>query len=154
MNTKRNPDLITPEGAIRGNMYIRKHVNNDPENDDTQSEGNQKKVQEAGSSDEEKAGAQIDDMFAKLKSQTSRYFLEQNITIKCLRCREFGHMARECPNDRTRLNCILCGKDTHDSFECTEKLCFKCNRLGHKASDCKEKNVIRCMACGQVGHEQ
>ena len=57
MNTKRNPDLITPEGAIRGNMYIRKHVTNDPENDDTQSEGNQKKAQEAGSSDEEKAGA-------------------------------------------------------------------------------------------------
>ena len=154
MNTKRNPDLITPEGAIRGNMYIRKHVNNDPENDDTQSEGNQKKVQEVGSSVEEKADAQIDDMFAKLKSQTSRYFFEQNITIKCLRCREFGHMARECPNDRTRLNCILCGKDTHDSFECTEKLCFKCNKLGHKASDCKEKNVIKCMVCGQVGHEQ
>ena len=44
MNTKRNPDLITPEGAIRGNMYIRKHVTNDPENEDTQSEGNHKKI--------------------------------------------------------------------------------------------------------------
>ena len=57
MNTKRNPDLITPEGAIRGNMYIRKHVTDDPENDDMQSESNNKKVQEVGSSDEEKAGA-------------------------------------------------------------------------------------------------
>ena len=54
MNTKRNPDLITPEGAIRGNMYIRKHVTDDPENDDMQSKVNKKKVQEVGSSDEEK----------------------------------------------------------------------------------------------------
>ena len=76
MNTKRNPDLITPEGSIRGNMYIRKHVTGDPENDGTQSDDNQKNAQQADSSDEEKAGAQIDDMFAKMKSQVSRYFLE------------------------------------------------------------------------------
>jgi hypothetical protein len=30
----------------------------------------------------------------------------------------------------------LCGKDTHDSFSCTEKICFKCNKVGHLAINC------------------
>ena len=53
--------------------------------------------------------------------------MDLNPTIKCRRCGEFGHMMRECPNERKRLNCILCGSDGHESFECNAKLCFKCN---------------------------
>lgn len=63
-------------------------------------------------------------------------------------------MARECPNERSRLNCILCGKDTHDSFDCHEKLCFKCNKAGHIANDCEEKNITKCSLCNQIGHSQ
>lgn len=95
-----------------------------------------------------------DDAFSKLKNQISRYFNETNPTIKCRNCKEFGHFARECPNERSRMNCILCGKDTHDSFECNEKLCFKCNKVGHKASECKETDVVKCLVCGQIGHQQ
>jgi len=29
INTKRNPDLIIPGGAIKGNMYFRKHIDTD-----------------------------------------------------------------------------------------------------------------------------
>lgn len=94
----------------------------------------------------------FDDMFSKLKNQQSRYYIESNPTIKCRNCREFGHMARECPNEHKRLSCILCGKDTHDSFDCHEKLCFKCNKAGHIASECTEKNVTKCILCNQVGH--
>ena len=61
-------------------------------------------------------------------------------------------MARDCPNERKGLSCILCGKDDHDSFDCREKLCFKCNKSGHIASECTEKNVVKCILCGQVGH--
>ncbi len=75
-----------------------------------------------------------DDAFEKMKNQTARYFLESNPTIKCRNCMEYGHMARECSNRTKRPNCILCGKDTHDSFSCTEKSCFKCNKIGHLAS--------------------
>ena len=106
----------------------------------------------ASETNQEDEDACDDDMYAKLKQQQGRYYIEANPTIKCRNCKEFGHMARECPNERKGLSCILCGKDGHDSFECREKLCFKCNKSGHIASECTEKNVVKCALCGQVGH--
>ena len=43
--------------------------------------------------------------------------------MRCKNCGESGHWARDCPNETKRAACILCGKDTHDSFSCTEKIC-------------------------------
>ena len=126
-------------------MYFKQRV------DEIKADNNEKINElshEASESDPE------DDAFSKLKNQVSRYFNDTNPTIKCRNCKEFGHIARECPNERSRLNCILCGKDTHDSFECNEKLCFKCNKVGHKASECKETDVVKCLVCGQIGHQQ
>jgi len=34
INAKRNPDLIIPGGAIKGNMYFRRHI--DPEKGDSE----------------------------------------------------------------------------------------------------------------------
>ena len=34
INTKRNPDLIIPGGAIKGNMYFRKHLTETSERDE------------------------------------------------------------------------------------------------------------------------
>lgn len=51
-----------------------------------------------------------------------------------------------------RDTCILCGKDTHVSYECTEKMCFKCNKVGHQAKDCKETDIIKCSKCNHIGH--
>ena len=84
---------------------------------------------------------QSDDDYKKLKQKVARYYADDNPTIKCRNCKQFGHFGKDCPNERLRLNCILCGKDTHDSFECSEKLCFKCNQVGHKASECVSKDI-------------
>jgi hypothetical protein len=136
-STKRNPDLLIPGGTLKGNMYFQSKASGKKDDAD--------KSAEASESDD-------DDAFSKLKNQISRYFIESNPTIKCRNCKEFGHFARECPNERKGLNCILCGKDTHDSFDCNEKLCFKCNKVGHKANECKETDVVKCLLCGQIGH--
>lgn len=39
VNAKRNPDLIIPGGAIKGNMYFRRHV--DPDKDEPQANDSQ-----------------------------------------------------------------------------------------------------------------
>ena len=93
-------------------------------------------------------------MYSRMQNQMARYYTESNPTIKCRNCRQFGHMARECPNERSRPNCILCGSDKHDSVDCTAKLCFKCNQVGHKANECTKTDVMKCAACGQIGHER
>lgn len=88
------------------------------------------------------------------KQNQARYFLGENPLLKCKNCGENGHWARECPNETKRAACILCGKDTHDSFSCTEKICFKCNKVGHLAINCMETNVIKCNRCGLNGHKE
>lgn len=98
LNTRRNPDLIFPGGAIRGNMYFRKDVNENAKEAEKESQDDKQPAVE--SSDEDKANTVVDDMFSKLQGQTSRYYLASNPTIKCYRCKEFGHMTRECPNER------------------------------------------------------
>ena len=45
---------------------------------------------------------------------------EENPALKCHNCRQFGHLSKECPNETKRATCILCGKDSHDSFDCNE----------------------------------
>jgi len=98
-----------------------------------------------------------DDYYQKMKQQEARYFRpDHNPTIKCRNCKEFGHMSRECPNEwrSAKLNCILCGKDGHDSFDCNEKLCFKCNEIGHKASECRTNDIVKCGKCHNVGHRE
>ena len=145
LNTKRNPDLLIPGGALKGNMYFKRTIRQKEE--EGQLEQSESGVPATSETNQEEEGEGFDDMFSKLKNQQSRYYIESNPTIKCRNCKEFGHMARECPNEHKRLSCILCGKDTHDSFDCTEKLCFKCNKAGHIASECTEKNIVKCILC-------
>jgi cellular nucleic acid-binding protein len=81
-----------------------------------------------------------------------RYFQDVNPTLKCNHCANFGHFARDCPNERQKMNCNICGQDTHKSFECDQRMCFRCNKVGHKVYECKETNTSRCERCGNVGH--
>lgn len=96
-----------------------------------------------------------DGAFDKLnKLKSTRYWAEENPTIKCHNCQQFGHISKGCPNETKKKSCILCGKDTHESFDCNEKMCFKCNKIGHQARDCIEKNVTLCTKCNHVGHDE
>ena len=74
-----------------------------------------------------------------------RYFgTDADITIKCRKCQQFGHMQRECFNDRPKRNCDFCGSEAHLSFECDQQMCFKCNNRGHKSFACTTEITEKC----------
>ena len=99
ISTKFNPDLLAPNGFIRGNTYFSK--NPVPKEDQ----------QEQSMTEEKSVLEEEDEDFEKLmKKQGSRYWGGDNPTIKCHNCRQFGHMAKECPNETYKGICILCGK--------------------------------------------
>ena len=60
------------------------------------------------------------------KSITSRYW-DKDITTKCYRCGQVGHIEPDCPNQAKPKPCPLCGKTGHDSWSCpNSKICFNC----------------------------
>lgn len=61
---------------------------------------------------------------------------------------------KDCTNEKVKPICILCGNNTHDSFDCDAKMCFRCNKVGHVVSACKEENLISCLKCGLNGHSE
>ena len=112
------------------------------------------------------------------RRKSSRYFTEADISTKCHRCGQVGHMAFECTNKRALRPCFMCGKLGHEARDCTEKVCYRCGQTGHIADDCTSKvrirrrgpsgiievcmdlrrsmnggmRDIRCMVCGGFGH--
>lgn len=96
----------------------------------------------------------------------------------CLACREKGHKAADCPNNRGANGnkakpavgiCYRCGSNKHNLARCKEPVdpdsplpyasCFVCNGTGHLASTCPQNaskgvypNGGSCKLCGQVTH--
>eukprot|EP00826_Nyctotherus_ovalis_P055888 TRINITY_DN7472_c0_g3_i4.p1 TRINITY_DN7472_c0_g3~~TRINITY_DN7472_c0_g3_i4.p1 ORF type:complete len:291 (-),score=96.22 TRINITY_DN7472_c0_g3_i4:53-925(-) len=86
-------------------------------------------------------------------SNQERYFTDKS-TIRCHKCREFGHMSMSCPNEQVLDKvCIYCGMHGHEQFDCPNRLCFKCNCPGHKAYECDRRNVKCCYSCNKPGHK-
>ena len=163
ISTRYNPDMIVggslgeTKTFIRGNEYFMEQpkpkVTDEREKSPEEGEFSEPEQPAKDDKDEAEDSEQSEfDRLQKVKGQ--RYWAQENITMKCHNCKQFGHMARECPNDTKRLNCILCGKDTHESFDCNEKMCFKCNKIGHQARDCNERDVVKCGKCNHVGHRE
>lgn len=150
LSARKNPDILLPNGNfLKGNMYFKRMVTADAPPEDSEKEEGQQ-----SSPEKEEEMEDDDDAFLKMKNQVVRYFIEENPTIKCRNCLQFGHFAKDCTNATKRPACILCGKESHDSFNCNEKLCFKCNKVGHIASACQERNIIQCNKCGMNGHKE
>ena len=154
ISTNCNPDLLVGQACgnssfIRGNLYFLKQQRS--EENSSQKEKEEKSSGEDSNDDDDSEDEELD---TKINSKNQRYWEEGNITIKCHNCRQFGHIARECPNETKLKSCILCGEDTHNSFDCNKKMCFKCNKVGHQAKDCTERNIVQCRKCNSMGHRE
>jgi len=94
-------------------------------------------------------------MGGKVKS----WYWEKDITTRCFRCGQVGHMSDTCPNEELPKPCTSCAKIGHDMYSCPlSKICFKCGVPGHINRDCPERRHIPrrlvCGICFLSGHDR
>lgn len=88
---------------------------------------------------------------------TSRYFVGRDISKKCFRCGQPGHMEAECSNAPLLKPCPLCAYTDHDLRSCPIKaVCFNCGIPGHVSKNCNQRRGMPpraiCSICYGVGH--
>jgi len=101
-------------------------------------------------------------------SSSSRYFIK-DITTKCFRCGQVGHVQGACTNPEKPKPCPLCTtllsaeNDTtghyHNLKACPlSKVCFNCGSPGHINKSCPYKKGahkrVVCTACLMEGHHR
>jgi len=89
---------------------------------------------------------------------TARYWVK-DISTKCYRCGQVGHIAEACPNAAILKPCPLCGAFDHDIRACPmSRVCFRCGVPGHINRDCSyRQNLPKRIVCGicfQSGHHR
>lgn len=68
--------------------------------------------------------------------------------MRCLRCDQPGHRARDCTQPKA---CYNCQEPGHDAKDCTKPVkCYICGQGGHTMARCPEKGTIpHCKICGE-----
>ncbi|XP_047476577.1 uncharacterized protein LOC125030535 [Penaeus chinensis] len=78
--------------------------------------------------------------------QRGRYFTRE---VRCTRCRQFGHLEKDCPRVP---HCHLCSQTGHTvRYMCPDNCCFRCG--GEPHGFCYNTSAaVRCHLCGFHGH--
>ncbi|KAK6337492.1 hypothetical protein TWF730_002891 [Orbilia blumenaviensis] len=95
--------------------------------------------------DPERFPADENENMARLKDAG---FVQESYVPWCSNCKERGHTARGCPQER----------QTRDPSEIPTVKCVNCDQEGHRARDCPQerkqrRNPNACRNCGEEGHE-
>lgn len=85
--------------------------------------------------------------------------LSKDISTVCFRCKQVGHIERDCTNPVSKKPCVLCGMTDHDFRACPNNIiCFNCGSPGHLSRDCTmRRGLPRRLVCGicfQSGHHR
>ena len=89
---------------------------------------------------------------------TGDRYWEEDITTKCFRCGQVGHIGAHCTNAPKVQPCPLCSKPDHDMRTCPVRVvCFNCGIPGHESRFCNQSQKRMpprriCTVCFQSGH--
>ncbi|CAG9312368.1 unnamed protein product [Blepharisma stoltei] len=90
------------------------------------------------------------------KTQMSSKDFEKNeeATLFCTKCYEYGHMEYKCIHKIRKFPCIFCSDKDHRHGQCYQVTCHKCKGIGHPARLCNSKFYLSCKICKMIGHTQ
>ncbi|CAN6372521.1 unnamed protein product [Urochloa humidicola] len=102
-----------------------------------------------------------DNMVLQKLLRIPRYFDPgETLLDTCYNCNEEGHVAANCPMEKRKKPCFVCGLFGHNAKQCTQgQDCFICKKGGHMAKDCPDKHKRNdhqstlCLRCGEIGHD-
>nr|TKW01283.1 hypothetical protein SEVIR_8G169800v2 [Setaria viridis] len=102
-----------------------------------------------------------DNMVLRKLLRIPRYFDPGETLLEtCFNCSEEGHVAANCPMEKRKKPCFVCGMFGHNAKQCTQgQDCFICKKGGHMAKDCPDKHKRNdhqstlCLRCGEIGHD-
>ncbi|KAG0530333.1 hypothetical protein BDA96_05G176800 [Sorghum bicolor] len=102
-----------------------------------------------------------DNMVLRKLLRIPRYFDPgETLLDTCFNCSEEGHVAANCPMEKRKKPCFVCGLFGHNAKQCTQgQDCFICKKGGHMAKDCPDKHKRNdhqstlCLRCGETGHD-
>ncbi|CAO2146919.1 unnamed protein product [Urochloa humidicola] len=102
-----------------------------------------------------------DNMVLRKLLRIPRYFDPgETLLDTCYNCNEEGHVAANCPMEKRKKPCFVCGLFGHNAKQCTQgQDCFICKKGGHMAKDCPDKHKRNdhqstlCLRCGEIGHD-
>jgi len=108
LNSFRNPDLLTGDAlqVIKGNKYRAKMANRVEEAKDLEEKLDKEAEEE---NDESEEGDEEAEESSGEPEIPSRYYHKESKAIRCINCKEIGHMMRNCPNESRVPLCKFCG---------------------------------------------
>lgn len=70
------------------------------------------------------------------KTQVRTDYLGQVKT--CRKCKESGHIAKDCQASKANDLCKECGSSEHNKANCPNRRCYRCHEIGHIETSCPQ----------------